>query len=193
MTKNYLARESLVPRWAAALLHLQGLGQATVVGHRNFHADVGNAGGAHLGGVGCSNQDIIQIGQNHHQVLTGGGHAIRTAPVFLRMQRFIAEIHICLSLYLVIHLNTYIFNGTLTSLKTTSNCFVSLLPCCLLCQGSRATRVMSLPWGGQYRPVSKDYTNGPFHQRKQRIIHEAILTMIWMSPSSRTVPLGPAT
>lgn len=82
--KTYLARESLVSRWAAALLHLEGLGQAAVVGHRNFHADIRNAGGPHLSGVGCSNQDVIQISQNHHQVLSGGGHAIRTTPVFLR-------------------------------------------------------------------------------------------------------------
>lgn len=81
--KNYLARESLVSRWAAALLHLEGLCQAAVVRHGNFHADIEDAGGPHLGGVGCSNQDVIQICQNHHQVLSGGGHAIRTTPVFL--------------------------------------------------------------------------------------------------------------
>lgn len=81
---HYLARESLVCRWAAALLHLEGLCQATVVRHRNFHADIKDAGGPHLSGVGCSNQDVIQISQNHHQVLSGGGHAIRTTPVILK-------------------------------------------------------------------------------------------------------------
>lgn len=80
---NYLARESLVSRRAAALLHLEGLRQAAVVRHRNFHADVIDTGGPHLSGVGRSNKDVIQISQNHHQVLTGGGHAIRTTPVFL--------------------------------------------------------------------------------------------------------------
>lgn len=81
---SYLAGESLVSRWAAALLHLEGLRQAAVVRHRNFHADIKDAGGPHLGGVGCSNQDVIQISQDHHQVLSGGRHAIRTTPVFLR-------------------------------------------------------------------------------------------------------------
>lgn len=82
-TNHYLARESLVSRWAAALLHLEGLSQATVVRHRNFHADIKDAGGPHLSGVGCSNQDVIQISQDHHQVLSGGGHAIGTTPIFL--------------------------------------------------------------------------------------------------------------
>lgn len=78
-----LAGESLVCRWASALLHLEGLCQAAVVGHSNFHADVRDAGGAHLCGVGCSNQDVIEISQNHHQVLSSGNHAIRSTPIFL--------------------------------------------------------------------------------------------------------------
>ena len=80
---NYLAGESLVSGRAAALLHLEGLRQAAVVGHRHLHADVVDAGGPHLGGVGRSDQDVVQIGQDHHQVLSGGGHAIRTTPEFL--------------------------------------------------------------------------------------------------------------
>lgn len=86
--KNHLARQSLVAWWAAALLHFKCLGQAAVVGHRNFHADIRNAGGQHLGRVGCSNQDVIQISQNHHQVLPGGGHAIRTTPMLLRSKNY---------------------------------------------------------------------------------------------------------
>ena len=85
--KNHLARQSLVSRWAAALLHFECLGQAAVVGHRNLHADIRNAGGQHLGRVGCSNQDVIQISQDHHQVLAGGGHAIRTSPMLLREEK----------------------------------------------------------------------------------------------------------
>lgn len=41
----------------------------------------------------------------------------------------------------------------LTSLKTTSKVRVSLPPCCLLCQGWRATRVMSLPYRTTNGPV----------------------------------------
>ncbi len=78
-----MAREALVSRRAAALLHLQGLCQAAVVRNCDFHADVEDAGGPHLSGIGCSNQDVIQISQNHHQVLSCGRHAVRTAPVFL--------------------------------------------------------------------------------------------------------------
>lgn len=90
----YLAGKSLVPWGASALLHLQCLGQAAVVGHRHLHADVRNAGGAHLGGVGRSNQDVVQIRQNHHQVLAGGGHAVRTAPVFLRDQGQVSAVSV---------------------------------------------------------------------------------------------------
>lgn len=63
---NYLAGESLVPRGAAALFHLQGLCEAAVVGHGDFHADVRDAGRAHVSRVRSSNQDVVQIGQNHH-------------------------------------------------------------------------------------------------------------------------------
>lgn len=58
---RYLTGESLVSGGAAALLHLHGLRQAAVVGNRNLHADVKDAGGAHLSGVGCSDQDVVQI------------------------------------------------------------------------------------------------------------------------------------
>lgn len=80
---NYLARESLVSRWAATLLYLEGLCQAAVVGHSDSHVDIRDTGRSHLSGVGSSDKDIIQISQNHHQVLTGCGHAIGTTPVFL--------------------------------------------------------------------------------------------------------------
>ena len=79
----YLAGQPLVSRWAAALLHLVGLIQTAVVRHRDLHADVIDTGGPHLSGVGCPDQDVIQISQNHHQVLSGGGHAIWATPVFL--------------------------------------------------------------------------------------------------------------
>lgn len=89
---HYLAGESLVSRWAATLLHLESLCQAAVVGHRNLHADIKDTGGAHLRGVGCSDQDVIQISQNHHQVLSGGRHAIRTPPVFLQNKKTVISI-----------------------------------------------------------------------------------------------------
>lgn len=88
---NHLARESLVSRWAATLLHLQGLCQAAVVGHGDFHVDFGDAGGPHLGGVRRSDENVIQIRQNHHQVLTGCRHAIGTTPVFLLKERKISS------------------------------------------------------------------------------------------------------
>lgn len=81
---SYLTGESLVPRWAAALLHLQGLRQAAVVGHRCLQADVRDTGGAHLSGVGRSDQNVVQISQNHHQVLSSGGHPVRAVPVLLQ-------------------------------------------------------------------------------------------------------------
>lgn len=84
---NYLAGESLVSRWAATLLHFQGLSQAAVVGHSHLHADIRDAGGAHLAGVGRTDEDVIKIGQNHHQVLARRRHAVGPAPVFLQKKK----------------------------------------------------------------------------------------------------------
>lgn len=81
--EKHLAGESLVSRRAAALLHLKGPSQAAVVWYCHFHADFGDTRRAHLGGVGCSDQDVIQVGQDHQQVFTCGGHAVRTTPVLL--------------------------------------------------------------------------------------------------------------
>lgn len=83
----YLAGEALVSRWAATLLHLKGLSIAAVVGHGDFHTDVRNTGGPHLSGVRSSDQDIIQVSQNHHQVLAGGRHTIGAMPVFLTNEK----------------------------------------------------------------------------------------------------------
>ena len=138
---NYLAGQPLVSRWAAALLHLQRLGQAAVVGHSHFHVDLRDAGGSHLGGVRRSDEDVIQIGQNHHQVLAGGRHAIRTMPVFLEAEeedcgysgrkRLLPEEEEESGGHRSLHHHA----EPLTSLKTISNRCVSLLPCCLLCHG----------------------------------------------------------
>lgn len=84
---DYLAGQALVPRRAPALLHLQRRAQTAVAGHRHLHADVRNAGGAHVGGVGRPDEDVVQVGQDHHQVLAGGRHAIGAAPVFLGTHR----------------------------------------------------------------------------------------------------------
>lgn len=84
MMNEYLTGESLVSRRAAALFDLEGLCQSAVVGHCHLHADIRYAGGTHLGGIRSPDQDVIQVGQNHHQVLPGGRHAVRTMPVSLQ-------------------------------------------------------------------------------------------------------------
>lgn len=216
---NYLARESLVSRWATTLLYLEGLGKATVVGHCDFHADIRDTGGSHISGVGCTDKDIIQISQNHHQVLTGCRHAIRTTPVFLRNSTTVAilmqqeKMSICLPSSRYIRspevrfshrllqqmlADTPLFtmllccSEPLTSLKITSNCSFFLLLSSLLFQDIPATRVMSLPYrSNTNRWVNATKTHN--YEIKTMSQHEGILTIICTSGSPLSNPLWSAT
>ncbi len=84
---SYLAGQTTVTRRTLALLHLQSLGQVSVLGHSDIHADPRNTGWAHLCVMRGTDQDIIEVREYHHQVFPGCWHAIGTLPVFLKKKK----------------------------------------------------------------------------------------------------------
>lgn len=76
----------MVPRGTATFLHLEGRGQAGLGGHGRVHGHVGDGGRGRAGGVGGSDEDLIQVGQCHQQVLPCCRLPVRPLPVLLREQ-----------------------------------------------------------------------------------------------------------
>ena len=83
MGHAHLAGRADVARGAAAFLHLQGLGSLGGAGLGDLKADPADAGRQRHGGEGGSDQDLVQVGQRHQEVLTGGRLSVGPAPEFL--------------------------------------------------------------------------------------------------------------
>lgn len=83
----HLAGEPVVAGGAAAFLHLGGRGEAGLGGHSGVHGHVGDAGRGRAGRVGGSDEELVQVGQSHQQMLPRRRLPIRPLPVLLWAER----------------------------------------------------------------------------------------------------------
>lgn len=87
MLGAHLAGQPVVAGGAAAFLHFRGRGEAGLGGHGYIHGDVGDAGCGRAGGVGGSDEDLIQVGQSHQEMLPCRRLSVRPLPVLLQAER----------------------------------------------------------------------------------------------------------
>lgn len=83
---GHLAGEPVVAGGAAAFLHFGGWGEAGLGGHSSVHGHVGDAGCGHAGRVGGSDEELVQVGQSHQEMLPRCRLPIRPLPVLLQAE-----------------------------------------------------------------------------------------------------------
>lgn len=73
----------MVSGGTATFLHLGGWGQAGLGGHGRVHGHVSDGGHGRAGGVGGSDEDLVQVSQCHQQVLPRRLLPVWPLPVLL--------------------------------------------------------------------------------------------------------------
>lgn len=76
----------MVSGGTATFLHLGSWGQARLGGHSRVHGHIGDGGHGCARGVGGSDEDLIQVGQCHQQVLPCRWLPVWPLPIFLQEQ-----------------------------------------------------------------------------------------------------------
>lgn len=174
----------MVPRGAAAFLHLRGRGEAGLGGHGRIHGDVSDAGRGRAGGVGGSDEDLIQVGQGHQEMLPRCRLPIRPLPVLLRVEGGVTEGTLSWHIVGMGDMGNKSHPPPPTSRKMISKAW----GVCGGRSGWYATSVMSLPCGyggvGGVRGLL-----GPPCPPLPPARHP--LTVIWMSASGRGAPCPP--